>query len=121
MTKRIAVIKNPRREELAALLKNLGYEVETPEDAIEALYMLAQARERNKDFDLIMTDVEMPGAANPEMFLSLISRAAFDTPVVISTNGDVPINYGQHEIVYEDSSDMVRMWEAMVKRLAPLG
>lgn len=52
------------RKVIERLLTKLGYEVESASDAEEAIEMFT---ERNEQFDLVLTDVVMPGLTGVEM------------------------------------------------------
>ena len=52
------------RKVIERLLRKLGYEVESASDAEEAIEIFT---ERNEEFDLVLTDVVMPGLTGVEM------------------------------------------------------
>lgn len=52
------------RKVIERLLRKLGYEVESASDAEEAIEIFA---DRNDEFDLVLTDVVMPGLTGVEM------------------------------------------------------
>ncbi|MDX1568032.1 MAG: response regulator [Longimicrobiales bacterium] len=52
------------RKVIERLLHKLGYEVESASDAEEAIEIFT---ERNEEFDLVLTDVVMPGLTGVEM------------------------------------------------------
>jgi len=52
------------RKVIERLLTKLGYEVESASDAEEAIEIFT---ERNEEFDLVLTDVVMPGLTGVEM------------------------------------------------------
>lgn len=52
------------RKVIERLLQKLGYEVESASDAEEAIEIFTK---RNEEFDLVLTDVVMPGLTGVEM------------------------------------------------------
>ncbi|MFP3947731.1 MAG: response regulator [Longimicrobiales bacterium] len=52
------------RKVIERLLRKLGYEVESASDAEEAIEIFTK---RNEEFDLVLTDVVMPGLTGVEM------------------------------------------------------
>jgi PAS domain S-box-containing protein len=80
-TKRVLVVDDEEsiREVCAALLDQVGYRVETAVDALEAIGRLLQG-----GFDLVVTDLQMPGMDGVAL-LGRIRAAYPQLPVVIST------------------------------------
>ncbi len=66
----------------AILLTTAGYEVEQATDGVEAIVTL-----RNSGFDLILSDIEMPGLDGFTMLQALQSKN-LDTPLVFLTAND---------------------------------
>lgn len=56
------------RKVIERLLKKLGYQVESAADAEEAIEIF---KDRNDEFDLVLTDVVMPGLTGVEMSVVL--------------------------------------------------
>lgn len=56
------------RKVIERLLRKLGYEVESAADAEEAIEIF---KKRNDEFDLVLTDVVMPGLTGVEMSVVL--------------------------------------------------
>src|SRR5436309_4941689 len=67
------------RETTASFLRRLGYECVT---APEASTVLSLMRESN--FDLLISDIEMPGNANLEL-VKQVSELAYGFPVILLT------------------------------------
>ena len=49
------------REAVGEMLTHLGYEVDSAGDGAEATELFAQARDSGRPFDVVVTDVKMPG------------------------------------------------------------
>jgi CheY-like chemotaxis protein len=78
--KRILVVDDDEsvREALAAFLSQEGHEVDTASDGVEALARLDHDR-----YDLILTDLQMPGMDGPAFYEALRTRYHF--PVRFTT------------------------------------
>ena len=66
------------RNLLSPLLDVAGYEVTTVESAVEAL----QLCEEGKDFDVIISDIEMPGMTGYDLAEALKTKRWAETPIV---------------------------------------
>ncbi len=66
------------RNLLSPLLNVAGYEVTTVESAVEAL----QLCEDGKDFDVIISDIEMPGMSGYDLAEALKTKRWAETPIV---------------------------------------
>src|SRR5690606_28967525 len=85
---RILVIDDEQsiRETLEEILKFEGYEVETASNGKEGLELI-----NNKGYDVILSDVKMPGIDGIEL-LEKSREIAADTPVVmISGHGNIEL------------------------------
>src|SRR3954469_1202594 len=84
MTERILVIDDQRTnaEMLAGLLRNLGYEVETSHDPLDALALV-----QNDPPDLVVSDIAMPGIDGYELCRRLRAEASTALlPIVLVTS-----------------------------------
>jgi CheY-like chemotaxis protein len=59
---------------LEAILAEDGHRVETAADGEEALARLAAARRADDAFDLLLSDINMPGMQGPEMYDRLVAQ-----------------------------------------------
>ena len=66
------------RNLLSPLLNVAGYEVTTVESAVEALHLC----ERGEDFDVILSDIEMPGMSGYDFAEALKTKRWAETPIV---------------------------------------
>ena len=77
------------RNLLSPLLDVAGYEVTTVESAVEAL----QLCEEGRDFDVIISDIEMPGMSGYDLAEALKTKRWAETPIVAlsahSSPGDI--------------------------------
>ena len=77
------------RNLLSPLLDVAGYEVTTVESAVEAL----QLCEEGRDFDIIISDIEMPGMSGYDLAEALKTKRWAETPIVAlsahATPGDI--------------------------------
>ena len=77
------------RNLLSPLLDVAGYEVTTVESAVEAL----QLCEEGRDFDIIISDIEMPGMSGYDLAEALKTKRWAETPIVAlsahSSPGDI--------------------------------
>jgi len=71
------------REMLAAVLREGGYQVTTVNDGSELSLLLCEPRP-NVRFDLIVTDVNMPGGSGLDV-IDQLRHAGDDTPVIVVT------------------------------------
>lgn len=71
------------RELLALVLSQDGRVVDTARDGIEALELLTQNR-----YDLILSDLRMPGLNGPALYEALRAMPQTPTPRVIFMTGD---------------------------------
>jgi len=71
------------REMLAAVLREGGYQVTTVNDGSELSLLLCEPRP-NVHFDLIVTDVNMPGGSGLDV-IDQLRHAGDDTPVIVVT------------------------------------
>jgi two-component system NtrC family sensor kinase len=86
-TKRVLVVddQTPVRELVAAVLAADGHAVETARDGADALRLLdAQAA-----FDLIVSDLKMPGLDGPSLYLELTRRWPDTRPHLLFISGFV--------------------------------
>ncbi len=67
------------RQLVHTLLKNAGYRADTVEDAL-----VAQKRLADKDYDVVISDIMMPGMSGIEL-LSILQKNSPDVPVILMT------------------------------------
>lgn len=86
-TKRVLVVddQTPVRELVAAVLAADGHSVETARDGVDALRLLDSA----KPFDLIVSDLKMPGLDGPSLYLELTRRWPDTRPHLLFISGFV--------------------------------
>ena len=72
---------------VVAILKDYGYEVDAAQNGHEALNFI-----NNKRYDLVITDLEMPGISGIDL-LRNIKASAPDTNVIIATGGGTVNSY----------------------------
>lgn len=86
-TKRVLVVddQTPVRELVAAVLSADGHAVETARDGVDALRRL-DGREM---FDLIVSDLKMPGLDGPSLYLELTRRWPDTGPHLLFISGFV--------------------------------
>lgn len=87
MTKRVLVVddQTPVRELVAAVLASDGHSVETARDGTDALRLLDGA----KPYDLIVSDLKMPGLDGPSLYLELTRRWPDTRPHLLFISGFV--------------------------------
>jgi CheY-like chemotaxis protein len=76
------------------ILEVADHRVTTAEDGREALDKILKAREGGSPFDLLITDIQMPGLTGLEL-LDELSRLKIDMPLLAITG------YGNRELVME--------------------
>jgi two-component system sensor histidine kinase/response regulator len=89
MTERILVVEDSatQAEELALVLREAGFEVEAACDADDAL-----ARCTAADFDVVLSDIMMPGKSGYDLCRELKERAATrDVPIILMTTLNDPM------------------------------
>ena len=86
-TKRVLVVddQTPVRELVAAVLVADGHAVETACDGADALRLL----DRHAGFDLIVSDLKMPGLDGPSLYLELSRRWPDTRPHLLFISGFV--------------------------------
>ncbi len=85
--KRVLVVddQTPVRELVAAVLASDGHSVETARDGADALRLLDSA----KPYDLIVSDLKMPGLDGPSLYLELTRRWPDTRPHLLFISGFV--------------------------------
>ena len=85
--KRVLVVddQTPVRELVAAVLAADGHAVETARDGADALRLLDSA----KPYDLIVSDLKMPGLDGPSLYLELTRRFPDTRPHLLFISGFV--------------------------------
>ena len=85
--KRVLVVddQTPVRELVAAVLAADGLSVETARDGADALRLLDSA----KPYDLIVSDLKMPGLDGPSLYLELTRRFPDTRPHLLFISGFV--------------------------------
>jgi two-component system NtrC family sensor kinase len=85
--KRVLVVddQTPVRELVAAVLAADGHSVETARDGADALRLLDAA----KRYDLIVSDLKMPGLDGPSLYLELTRRWPDTRPHLLFISGFV--------------------------------
>ena len=83
-TEKILVVEDDKtlRGSMASCLKNSGYDVVTAEHGAEALRMIG---ERPPDFDLVITDIVMPGGLNGLQLAAKLKQAKPSLKVIAMT------------------------------------
>ena len=86
-TKRVLVVddQTPVRELVAAVLAADGHAVETARDGADALRLLDAAT----PYDLIVSDLKMPGLDGPSLYLELTRRWPDTRPHLLFISGFV--------------------------------
>ena len=86
-TKRVLVVddQTPVRELVAAVLSADGHAVETARDGADALRLL----DGQTAFDLIVSDLKMPGLDGPSLYLELMRRWPDTRPHLLFISGFV--------------------------------
>lgn len=69
---------------MAFTLKRKGFEVTIVEDGESALKNIMQTYQNNKFYDLIITDIQMPGISGIELIVK-IREAGIDSPILAIT------------------------------------
>ena len=96
-TKRVLVVddQTPVRELVAAVLASDGHSVETARDGADALRLL----DSSKRYDLIVSDLKMPGLDGPSLYLELTRRWPDTRPHLLFISGfvDSPEYSGFHQ------------------------
>jgi len=89
---RILVVEDDAlvREYTTVQLERLGYEVVAVESGPEALRLL----ESDRNFDLLLTDIVMPGGMNGHQLVQAIRRTGLDLPTLYTSG------YAEHAIVH---------------------
>jgi len=85
--KRVLVVddQTPVRELVAAVLASDGHSVETARDGADALRLL----DSSKRYDLIVSDLKMPGLDGPSLYLELTRRWPDTRPHLLFISGFV--------------------------------
>ncbi len=73
------------RRQVERTLKRLGYETETAEDARAALAKIELSKERGETFNLVFTDVIMPGGMNGKQLADEIARLSPGMRIVFTS------------------------------------
>jgi two-component system response regulator PilR (NtrC family) len=81
------------RSAIASILRDCGYLVDDAQNGMEALNLI-----KNKQYDLVITDMEMPGI-NGLGLLSKIKTIAPDTKVIIATGSGTVNSYMESMIL----------------------
>jgi CheY-like chemotaxis protein len=86
-TNRVLVVddQTPVRELVAAVLASDGHSVETARDGADALRLL----DSSKRYDLIVSDLKMPGLDGPSLYLELTRRWPETRPHLLFISGFV--------------------------------
>ncbi|MGH7315296.1 MAG: response regulator [Candidatus Rokuibacteriota bacterium] len=86
-TKRVLVVddQTPVRELVAAVLAADGHSVETARDGADALRLL----DATAPYDLIVSDLKMPGLDGPSLYLELTRRWPDTRPHLLFISGFV--------------------------------
>ncbi len=86
MKKRILIADDERAllHTMAFTLKRKGFDVETAEDGETAYKKIIDTYQNNKLYDLIITDIQMPGFSGLEL-VSKIREAQINTPILAIT------------------------------------
>jgi len=86
-TKRVLVVddQTPVRELVAAVLASDGHAVETARDGADALRLL----DATMPYDLIVSDLKMPGLDGPSLYLELTRRWPDTRPHLLFISGFV--------------------------------
>jgi DNA-binding response OmpR family regulator len=86
-TRRVLVVddQTPVRELVAAVLAADGHAVETARDGCEALRLL----DATTPYDLIVSDLKMPGLDGPSLYLELTRRWPDTRPPLLFMSGFV--------------------------------
>lgn len=86
MKKTILVVEDEEMmlNSMRLILKMSGYKVETAKDGMEAFNKIIDAEKKEKQFDLIIIDVLMPGLDGLEL-LNKLSHKEIIIPVVVVT------------------------------------
>ena len=86
-TKRVLVVddQTPVRELVATVLASDGHSVETARDGADALRLL----DSSKRYDLIVSDLKMPGLDGPSLYLELTRQWPDTRPHLLFISGFV--------------------------------
>jgi len=89
-SKRILVIDDETdvAQVLERILRGEGHRVVTAPDGQSAIKHLARARERQQSFDLVISDVKMPGLNGPELYARIREHYGDVASQVIFSTGD---------------------------------
>ena len=80
----VAEDENHTRHTMRLILKKAGYRVTTVEDGHEALQKILDNIEAFEEFDLLITDVQMPELSGVELIREL-AKQNIDIPILIIT------------------------------------
>jgi CheY-like chemotaxis protein len=89
-SKRVLVVED--EEDVAALVARVlsedGHSVVLASDGQDALHKLAEARKLRTFFDLVLTDVKMPGLSGPALYEHIRQQEPFLSQRFIFVTGD---------------------------------
>jgi two-component system, cell cycle sensor histidine kinase and response regulator CckA len=83
----------------AEMLRYLGYEVETAQDGEEAIDLFQSRREAGRPFDLVITDLTVPGGMGGKVVAERLRRIDPDVQVIAASgyyDDPVMARYGDH-------------------------
>ena len=90
MKKRILVVEDEEltRKIISLTLIEAGYEVDSAEDGHEALNKIRQSVKSNDEFDLLITDINMPNMSGLEMLRKIRNERLLIPSIVVTANRD---------------------------------
>ena len=83
----------------AEMLRFLGYEVETTQDGQEAIDLFLSRREEGRPFDLVITDLTVPGGMGGKIVAERLRRSVPEVRVIAASgyyDDPVMARYGDH-------------------------
>ncbi len=86
----------------AEMLRFLGYEVETTQDGQEAIDLFLSRREEGRPFDLVITDLTVPGGMGGKVVAERLRRTVPEVRVIAASgyyHDPVMARYGDHGFV----------------------